>query len=98
MMIDLSSIVSLELVQNPHNPKSKDCLFGLLRRTQTPMGARMLRSNILQPSTQKDAILDSRYDAIEELSSKEDMFYEVHKGKWPQSLIAMHAQTRSNQI
>ncbi|KFZ13005.1 hypothetical protein V502_06805 [Pseudogymnoascus sp. VKM F-4520 (FW-2644)] len=53
MMIDLSTIQSLELIQNITNIKSKDCLFGLLNETLTPMGSRMLRSNILQPSTQE---------------------------------------------
>lgn len=80
MMIDLSTIASLELIQNLHNAKSKNSLFGLLNQTQTPMGARMLRSNILQPSTQQDGVLGPRYNALEELSSKEDMYYEVRKG------------------
>lgn len=78
-MIDLSTIASLELIQNLHNTKSKNCLFGLLNQTLTPMGARMLRGNILQPSTQH-GVLDPRYDALDELSSKEDMFYEIRKG------------------
>ncbi|OBT77833.1 hypothetical protein VF21_03230 [Pseudogymnoascus sp. 05NY08] len=63
MMIDLSTIQSLELIQNITNLKSKDCLFGLLNETLTPMGSRMLRSNILQPSTQK-SILKNRYEAV----------------------------------
>lgn len=74
MMIDVSTIYSLELVQNLHNQKSKDCLFGLLNETQTPMGARLLRSNILQPLTDTDT-LNKRYDAVDELQIKEDMFY-----------------------
>jgi len=74
MMIDVSTIYSLELVQNLQNPKSKDCLFGLLNKTQTPMGARLLRSNVLQPITETD-VLNTRYDAVDELQIKEDMFY-----------------------
>ena len=74
MMIDVSTIYSLELVQNLQNPKSKDCLFGLLNKTQTPMGARLLRSNILQPITEAE-VLDTRYDAVDELQTKEDMFH-----------------------
>ncbi|KFY34714.1 hypothetical protein V494_06535 [Pseudogymnoascus sp. VKM F-4513 (FW-928)] len=54
---------SLELIQNITNAKSKDCLFGLLNETLTPMGSRMLRSNILQPSTQEN-ILKNRYEAV----------------------------------
>ncbi|KAK4500175.1 hypothetical protein PRZ48_008361 [Zasmidium cellare] len=76
MTIDLATIKSLELVQNLHNPKSKDCLFGLLNETLTPMGARTLRSNILQPVTDPET-LGRRYDAVEELSTKEQMFFSV---------------------
>ncbi|KAI1208023.1 DNA mismatch repair protein-like protein MutS [Annulohypoxylon truncatum] len=79
MMIDISTIHSLELIQNLQNAKSKDCLFGLLNETLTPMGSRMLRSNILQPSCQVDNTLAPRYDALDELTAKEDMFFEIRK-------------------
>jgi DNA mismatch repair protein MSH4 len=79
MMIDLSTIQSLELVQNVQNTKSKDCLFGLLNETFTRMGARLLRSFILQPSTQAN-VLNQRYDAVEELSMKEGMFFQTRQG------------------
>jgi DNA mismatch repair protein MSH4 len=79
MMIDLSTIVSFELVQNLQNAKSKDCLFGLLNETLTPMGSRFLRGSILQPSTQAK-ILEQRYDALEELTMKEEMFYALRQG------------------
>lgn len=78
-MIDLATIVSLELIQNLQNAKSKDCLFGILNETLTPMGARLLRSNILQPSTEISK-LNTRYDAVEELSSNEGMFFAVRQG------------------
>lgn len=80
MMIDLSTIHSLELIQNITNVKSKDCLFGLLNETLTPMGSRMLRSNILQPSTQ-GGLLNNRYEAVGELASKEEMFFDTRNGK-----------------
>lgn len=79
MMIDVSTIYSLELIQNLRDQRSKDCLFGLLNQTQTPMGARMLRSNILQPLTSKET-LEHRYDALDELASKEEMFFSVRQG------------------
>lgn len=84
MMIDLPTIHSLELIQNLENAKSKDCLFGLLNQTLTPMGSRLLRSNILQPSTETD-IIKKRYDALEELATKEDMFFATRQG-WPNSI------------
>lgn len=79
MMIDLSAIASLELIQNLHHARSKDCLFGFLNLTLTPMGSRMLRANILQPYTKEEDI-ESRYDALAELTTHEDMFYGVRKG------------------
>ncbi|KAK7907967.1 hypothetical protein PG985_015270 [Apiospora marii] len=79
MMIDISTIQSLELIQNIQNSMSKDCLYGILNETSTPMGARMLRSNILQPSTQVNGTLTPRYDALDELAVKEDMFFEIRK-------------------
>jgi DNA mismatch repair protein MSH4 len=80
-MIDLSTIQSLELIQNIQNAKSKDCLFGVMNETLTPMGSRLLRSTILQPSTQKN-VLTQRYDAVHELSTKEDMFFQTRLGQF----------------
>jgi len=79
MMIDVSAIRSLELIQNLRDSKSKDCLFGLLNQTQTPMGSRLLRSNVLQPLTSEET-LNLRYDALEELTTKEEMFFGVRTG------------------
>ncbi|KAI0409726.1 muts domain V [Xylaria palmicola] len=79
MMIDLSTIHSLELIQNLHEARSKDCLYGLLNECLTPMGSRMLRSNIIQPSSQVETTLTPRYDALEELTMKEDMFFDIRK-------------------
>ena len=77
-MIDLSTISCLELIQNSLDAKSKDCLFGILNENLTPMGTRFLRSNILQPST--DAVkLQERYEAVEELGTKEDTFLAVRQ-------------------
>ncbi|EQB51603.1 hypothetical protein CGLO_08838 [Colletotrichum gloeosporioides Cg-14] len=79
MMIDVSTILSLEILQNLRKPQSKDSLVGLLNQTKTPMGSRVLRSNLLQPSTLKEAYLDPRYEAVEELHKSVDMFVEVRK-------------------
>ena len=79
MMIDLSTIQSLEIIQNLRNSRSKECLFGLMNETLTPMGSRLLRSSMLQPSTQEH-ILTQRYDAVEEISNREDMFFQIRQG------------------
>lgn len=78
MMIDLSTIANLELVQNLQNSKSKDCLYGCLNETMTRMGARLLKNNLLQPSTDNDKI-EQRYAAVQELSTREDMFFAVRE-------------------
>ncbi|KAL2889985.1 MutS protein -like protein 4 [Ceratocystis lukuohia] len=79
MMIDISAVQSLELVRNLREPRSKNSLYGLLNHTQTPMGARILRSNILQPSTLREAFLIPRYDALSELTTNEAMFIEIRQ-------------------
>lgn len=79
MMIDISAIQSLEIMQNLRNAKSKESLFGLLNHTSTPMGSRMLRSNILQPPTRPESFISPRYDALEELTTNEEMFREIRK-------------------
>jgi DNA mismatch repair protein MSH4 len=97
MMIDLSTIQSLELIQNIQNSKSKDCLFGVMNETLTPMGSRLLRSNILQPSTQRD-VLNQRYDAVHEFTIKEDMFFQTRLG-WSPELCKLPLLTRfSSQV
>ena len=86
MMIDLSTIHTMELIQNLQNAKSKDCLFGLLNHTLTPMGSRLLRSNILQPLTE-EKVLGKRYDALEELTTREEMFFSTRTGPNPISVV-----------
>ena len=79
MMIDLSTIHAFELIQNLQDAKSRGCLFGLLNQTQTAMGARVLKSNVLQPLTSA-AYLGKRYDALEELTTREEIFFAVRQG------------------
>ena len=78
MTLDLATIVSLELIQNLQNVKSRDSLYGVLNQTLTPMGARLLRTNILQPSVDRIK-LTALYNAVEDLSTKEDMFVSVRQ-------------------
>ncbi|KAH8676119.1 muts domain V-domain-containing protein [Xylariales sp. PMI_506] len=77
MLVDTSTVNSLELIQSNESSRSKNCLFGLLNETLTPMGARMLRSNILQPSTQVEHTITPRLDALDELTVKEDTFFQI---------------------
>lgn len=87
MFINLSTIISLELIQNLQDAKSRDCLYGLLNQTLTPMGSRLLRSNILQPLTETKT-LESRFDALEELTTKEDMFFAARQGSFTSEILS----------
>lgn len=89
MMIDVATIYALELVQNLQNAKSKDCLYGLMNRTMTPMGARLLKNNVLQPLTERND-LEERYEAIEELATREDVFFAAHQGAFGWSRSDFH--------
>lgn len=80
-MIDISTIHSLELMRNIKDGKVKGSLYGVVNTTLTPMGARMLRCNLVQPSTLKESFLVPRYDAVQEFVSNEEMFAYVRKGK-----------------
>ncbi|KAK4156649.1 muts domain V-domain-containing protein [Chaetomidium leptoderma] len=77
MGLDRSTITCLELFQNIRNAKgTSSTLFGLLNNTLTPQGRRMIRATLLQPSTSKKKII-ACHEAVEELSSKEDLFTEL---------------------
>ncbi|MCI2131212.1 MAG: DNA mismatch repair protein MutS [Lachnospiraceae bacterium] len=67
MLIDSSSRRNLELVETLREKQKKGSLLGVLDRTKTAMGARMLRSMIEQPLIQPTAIED-RLTAVEELT------------------------------
>ncbi|KAK3694427.1 muts domain V-domain-containing protein [Podospora appendiculata] len=79
MGIDWPTVNSLELLENTRPTKSKSStLFSILDTTRTPQGRRLLRSTLLQPSTDKTEI-NARYDAVEELSSNEDLLADIQK-------------------
>ncbi|KAJ4418892.1 MutS protein msh4 [Neurospora sp. IMI 360204] len=57
MGIDRTTVASLELLQNTRRATAKkSTLFGILNSTQTPQGHRLLRTTLLQPSTDKEEI------------------------------------------
>lgn len=75
-IVDASTIKNLELIQNARDPESGHCLCGVLNHTKTAGGARLLRSNILQPPCDAETT-NVRLDCIGELTSKEELFYEL---------------------
>jgi DNA mismatch repair protein MSH4 len=58
MTIDRSSATELELVVNARSGNQQCSLFGVMNRTKTAVGARLLRSNILNPCTDVPTILE----------------------------------------
>lgn len=73
MLIDPSTAKSLELIVNNVDPRSKYSLFDTINCTHTRSGFRLLRSNILQPSTDLD-LINKRLDLVEELVNNETLF------------------------
>ncbi|MEO8376919.1 MAG: DNA mismatch repair protein MutS [Candidatus Sumerlaeota bacterium] len=66
MMLDAITQRSLELVKNIHSGGKEATLLSVLDRTQTPMGARMLRGWLLEPLREKAAI-ESRLNCVDDL-------------------------------
>ncbi|SAL94820.1 hypothetical protein [Absidia glauca] len=67
---------NLELVNNLTKSSNKETLFGAMDYTSTAMGSRLLRTTILQPSTNITTI-NSRLDAVQELLKKESQFFSL---------------------
>ncbi len=66
MLLDTSTRRSLELVQTMRDGGFKGSLLWVLDRTETAMGARLLRQWVLQPMTDRLRI-EARLDAVGEL-------------------------------
>nr|XP_019011033.1 uncharacterized protein I206_04341 [Kwoniella pini CBS 10737]OCF49814.1 hypothetical protein I206_04341 [Kwoniella pini CBS 10737] len=76
MFIDTDTVKNLELVANSLTHKMTGTLYGVLNRCFTPMGSRLLRSNILQPCNVRDTIL-TRLDAVTELVSSPERLRDI---------------------
>lgn len=68
MLLDSSTRKNLELTETLREKLKKGSLLGVLDKTKTAMGGRMLRSFIEQPLIHEDSITE-RLDAVEELYS-----------------------------
>jgi DNA mismatch repair protein MutS len=67
LMLDAATIRNLELFESAAGD-SKDTLLGVINRTRTGMGARLLRQWLVRPSIDA-AEIESRLDAVAELAS-----------------------------
>ncbi len=68
MIIDASTRRNLELTETMREKQKKGSLFGVLDKTKTAMGARLLKNYIEQPLIKKSEI-NERLDAIENLNN-----------------------------
>jgi len=78
MLVDRNTALDLELINNAISSKTKRSLLGLLNHTYTPMANRLLRSNLLAPSTDIE-VIEGRLDAVQELIELEDSFFNLRK-------------------
>ena len=76
LMLDSASISSLEIVRSLKYGNSHCTLLSHIDNTKTPMGKRIIRSNILQPLLDVNS-LNARLDSTEEILSKEKEFFEI---------------------
>lgn len=66
MVLDSVTVRNLELVEPLFDGSKKATLLNVLDRTATPMGARLLRKWVLQPSI-RQAEIEQRHEAVAEL-------------------------------
>ncbi|GAB4817899.1 hypothetical protein N2152v2_004945 [Parachlorella kessleri] len=81
MHVDQATMQALELTQPlkagyTSKKKSSTSLFGLLDKTKTRAGARLLRANLLQP-LRDIGTLNLRYDCIEELLAQDELLHSI---------------------
>lgn len=64
LLLDESSLESLEIIKSSADGSSTKSLFGVLNRTSTSMGARLLKERLISPLRKIDAI-EERLDWVE---------------------------------
>jgi len=78
MVLDQFTRRNLELTQTIRSGKMRGSVLGVLDHTVTPMGARLLRSWIVQPLLEINR-LNARLDAVEALAHDEVLRMELHE-------------------
>jgi DNA mismatch repair protein MutS len=87
LLIDATTLRHLEVVDSIEG-RREHALLGVLDRTQTPMGARLVRTWLLRPLVALEAI-QARLDAVEELG-----FRVAERGKIRETLRTIHDMER----
>ena len=70
LILDEVTLRNLEVVESLFLKDKSKTLFGILNNTKTPMGARLLKKNLIMPFLDINKI-NKRLDAIEELKNKD---------------------------
>ena len=76
MVLDVDSIRNLELLESFGGGDKNETLLGVMDRTATGMGSRMLRNWLVRPSMDRDEI-GKRQDGIEELVGNQGLLDEL---------------------
>ncbi len=99
VVLDRSTCASLELVRTLREGERHGTLLWLLDRTQTPMGARMLKDWILNPLRAIEAIV-ARQDGVEEFfkdrALRQELRARLHEVYDVERLTARTATGRAN--
>ncbi len=78
MLLDSAARRNLELTETLREKRKSGSLLGVLDKTKTAMGARLMRSFLEQPLIDKDTI-EERLDAVEELTAQSLMRDEIRE-------------------
>lgn len=84
VLIDANTAKNLELVCNNlmqdsvTSSSNNKTLLSVLNRTLTPMGARLLRTNVLQPPSDLQTI-EMRLDAVQDLIEDESLLADIRR-------------------
>jgi DNA mismatch repair protein MSH4 len=70
LLLDFETVINLELVSGSRSGSKSDSLFGMLDRTSTGPGSRLLFSNILAPPN-KCGTIEMRQEAVQELLQRD---------------------------
>lgn len=79
MILDAATIRNLELIKSIIDNSTKNSLLGVLDKTLTPMGSRLLKQWLLRPLLDKKKI-NTRLSAVEELTANLLMKEELQDG------------------
>ena len=94
LLIDRHTASALELVASARTGSLSASLFGVINRTKTLCGARLLRASLLRPSAHKSTI-ECRLNALEKLLSHRQRSIEIRTllGKFPNIDSALYGLT-----